>query len=123
MEKKLEYLQMAFKEEEIKHLKELYMARVSQVSPDILATKNSSKASRDTSPRRKAQELCAPREPEAPQQTSQSALNPRNTIPAGRWVGSSVPNTLIAPQLARSEHLEPWYQRGLRMAERFRRLA
>ena len=31
--KKFEDLQMAFKVEEIKHLKELYMARVSQVSP------------------------------------------------------------------------------------------
>ena len=31
--KKFEDLQMAFKEEEIKHLKELYTARVSQVSP------------------------------------------------------------------------------------------
>ena len=30
--KKFEDLQMAFKEEEMKHLKELYMARVSQVS-------------------------------------------------------------------------------------------
>ena len=75
--KKFEDLQMTFKEEEIKHLKELYMARVSQVSPEVLATMTSSEASRDTRPRTKAQELCAPREPEAPQQTSQSATNPR----------------------------------------------
>ena len=73
--KKFKDLQMAFKGEEIKHLKELYMARVSQVSPEVLATMNSSQASRDTRPRTKAQELCAPREPEAPQQTSQPAPN------------------------------------------------
>ena len=57
------------------------MARVSQVSPEVLATMNSSEASRDTRPGTRAHELCAPREPEAPQQTSQSAPNPRNTIP------------------------------------------
>ena len=57
------------------------MARVSQVSPEVLATMNSSEGSRDTRPRTKAHELCAPREPEAPQQTSQSAANSRNTIP------------------------------------------
>ena len=79
--KKFEDLQIAYKEEEIKHLKEQYMARVSQVSPEVLATMNSSEASRYTRPGTGAQELCAPREPEAPQQTSQSAPNPRNTIP------------------------------------------
>ena len=79
--KKSEDLQIAYKEEEIKYLKELYMARVSQVSPEVLATMNSSESSRDTRPRTRAQELCAPREPEAPQQTSQSAPNPRKTIP------------------------------------------
>ena len=81
MEKEVRNLQMVFKEEEIKHLKELYMARVSQVSPEVLATMNSSEASRDTRPRTKAQELCAPREPEVTQQTSQPAPSPRNTIP------------------------------------------
>ena len=40
--------QIAFKEEAIKHLKELYMARVSQVSPEVLATMNSSDGPRDT---------------------------------------------------------------------------
>ena len=45
--KKFEDLQIAYKEEEIKHLKELYMARVSQVSPEVLATMNSSEASRE----------------------------------------------------------------------------
>ena len=82
--KKFEDLQIACKEEEIKHLKELCMARVSQVSPEVLAAMNSSEASRDTRPRTRAQELSAPREPEAPQQTSQSAPNPRNTIPDPR---------------------------------------
>ena len=48
--------------------------------PEVLATMNSSEASRDTRPRTKAQKLCTPREPEAPQVTSQSAPNPRNTI-------------------------------------------
>ena len=61
--KKFEDLQIAHNEEEIKHLKERYMARVSQVSPEVLATMNSSEASRDTRPRTRAQELCAPREP------------------------------------------------------------
>ena len=55
--KKFEDLQMVFKEEEIKHLKELYVARMSQVSPEVLATMNSSEGSRDTRPRTKAQEL------------------------------------------------------------------
>ena len=93
--KKFEDLQIAYKEEEIKHLKELYMARVSQVSPEVLATMNSSEASRDTRPRTRAQELCAPREPEAPQQTSQSAPNSRNTIP-------DPSGTYLAPQFQES---------------------
>ena len=93
--KKFEDLQMAFKEEEMKHLKELYMARMSQVSPEVLATMSSSEASRDTRPRTKAQELCARREPEAPQQTSQSAPNPRNTIP-------DPSDTYFAPQFQES---------------------
>ena len=45
--KKFEDLQIAYKEEEIKHLKELYMARVSRVSTEVLATMKSSEASRD----------------------------------------------------------------------------
>ena len=89
--KKFEDLQIAYKEEEIKHLKELYMARVSQVSPEVLATMNSSDASRDTRHRTRAQELCAPRDPEAPQQTLQSVPNPRNTIP-------DPSDTYLAPQ-------------------------
>ena len=79
--KKFEDLQVAYKEDEIKHLKELFMAKVSQVSSEVLATINSAEGSRDTRPRTRVQELCAPRGSEAPQQTSQSAPNPRNTIP------------------------------------------
>ena len=39
--KKYEDKPIALKEEEIRHLKELFMARVSQVSPEVLATMNS----------------------------------------------------------------------------------
>ena len=77
---------MAYKEDEI-----LYMGKVSQVSPEVLATMNSSEGSRDTLPRTMVQELCAPRELEAPQQASQSAANPRNTIP-------DPSDTYLAPQ-------------------------
>ena len=61
------------------------------MSPEVLATMNSSDRSRDTRPRAKAQELCAPREPGAPQQTSQSAPYPMNTIP-------DPSDTYLAPQ-------------------------
>ena len=71
------------------------MTRVSQVSPEVLATMNSSDGSRDTRPRTKAQELCAPREPEAPQPTSQSASNSRITIP-------DPSDTYLAPQFQES---------------------
>ena len=93
--KKFEDLQIAYKEEEIKHLKELYMARVSQVSPEVLATMKSSEASRDTRPRTSAQELCAPRGSEAPQQTPRSAPNPKNAIP-------DPSDTYLAPQFQES---------------------
>ena len=93
--KKFEDLQIAYKEEEIKHLKELYMARVSQVSPEVLATMKSSEASRDKRPRTCAQELCASRGPEAPQQTPRCAPNPRNTI-------SDPSDTYLAPQFEES---------------------
>ena len=79
--KKYDDLQVAYKEDEIKHLKELYMAKVSQVSQEVLATMKSSEGSRETRPKTRVQELCTPRGPEAPQQTQQSALNQRNTIP------------------------------------------
>ena len=90
--KKYEDLQVAYKEDEIKHLKELYMAKVSQVSPEVLASMRSSEGSNDTRPGTTAQELCvssgpevldlrASREPEAPQQTRLSASSQRFTIP------------------------------------------
>ena len=73
------------------------MARVSQVSPEVLATMNSSEASRYTRPRTRAQELCAPREPEAPQQTSPPAPYPRITIP-------DPSDIYLAPQFQESFH-------------------
>ena len=48
--KKYDEIEIAVKDEEIKHLNQLYMARVSQVSPEFLASMNSSKGSRDTHP-------------------------------------------------------------------------
>ena len=62
MEKKYDELQMTFQEEEIKHLKELYMAKLCQISPEVLATKNSD-WSKDASSRTKTQEPCISREP------------------------------------------------------------
>ena len=93
--KKYEDLQVAYKEDEIKHLKELYMAKVSQVSQEVLATMKSSEGSRDTRPKTRVQELCTPRGPEAPQQTQQSAPNQRNTIP-------DPSDTYLAPQFQES---------------------
>ena len=83
--KKYEDLQVAYKEDEIKHLKELYMAKVSQVSSEVLASMKSLEGSSDTRPRTTAQELCASRGPEAldlrasrgpeaPQQTRRQTL-------------------------------------------------
>ena len=71
------------------------MAKLSQVSPEVLATMNSSDGSRDTHPRTKAQELFTPREPGATQQIPQSASISRNTIP-----DPSV--TFLAPQFQES---------------------
>ena len=82
---------MAYKEDEVKHLKELYMAKESQVSPEVLATMNSSEGSRDTRTSTRVQELRATRGPKAPQQTSQSASIPRHTIP-------DPSDTYLAPQ-------------------------
>ena len=104
--KKFEDLQVAYKEDEIKHLKELYMAKVSQVSPEILASMRSSEGSNDTRPRTTAQELCASRGPEvldlraskgpeAPQQTRPSASSQRFTIP-------DPSDTYLAPQFQES---------------------
>ena len=81
---------MTFKEEEIKHLKELYIVKVGQISPEGLVTMNSD-GSTDASSRTKTQEQCIPREPVAPSQTSQSASSHRNAIP-------DPPDTYMAPQ-------------------------
>ena len=104
--KKYEDLQVAYKEDEIKHLKELYMAKVSQVSPEVLASMRSSEGSNDTRPGTTARELCvsrgpevldlrASREPEAPQQTRLSASSQRFTIP-------DPSDTYLAPQFQES---------------------
>ena len=104
--KKYEDLQVAYKEDEIKHLKELYMAKVSQVSPEVLASMKSLEGSSDTRPRTTAQELCASRRPEAldlrasrgpeaPQQTRPSASSQRFTIP-------DPSDTYLAPQFQES---------------------
>ena len=93
--KKYEDLQVAYKEDEIKHLKELYMAKVSQVSQEDLATMKSSDGSSDTRPKTRVQELCASRGPEAPQQTQQSASSQWNTIP-------DPSDTYLAPQFQES---------------------
>ena len=104
--KKYEDLQLAYKEDEIKHLKELYMAKVSRVSQEVLATMKSSEGSSDTCPRTRVQELCASRGPEAldlrasrgpeaPQQTRPSASSQRNTIP-------DPSDTYLAPQFQES---------------------
>ena len=104
--KKYEDLQVAYKEDEIKHLKELYLAKVSQVSPEVLASMRSSEGSNDTRPGTTAQELCvsrgtevldlrASREPEAPQQTRPSASSQRFTIP-------DPSDTYLAPQFQES---------------------
>ena len=87
---------MAYKEDEIKHLKELYIAKVSQVSQEVvLATMKSSEGSSDTRPKTRVQELCTSRETEAPQQTQQSAPSQRNTIP-------DPSDTYLAPQFQES---------------------
>ena len=104
--KKYEDLQVAYKEDEIKHLKELYMAKVRQVSPEVLASMKSSEGSSDTRPGTTTQELCvsrgpevldlrASRGPEAPQQTRPSASSQRITIP-------DPSDTYLAPQFPES---------------------
>ena len=65
--------------EEIKHLKELYRAKVGQISPKVLATMKLD-GSKDASSRTKTQQPCIHWEPVAPSQTSQSASSHRNTI-------------------------------------------
>ena len=71
------------------------MAKVSQVSQEVLATMKSSEGSRDTRPKTRVQELCTSRGTEAPQQTQQSAPSQRNTIP-------DPSDTYLAPQFQES---------------------
>ena len=82
------------------------MAKVSQVSPEVLASMKSLEGSSDTRPRTTAQELCASRGPEAldlrasrgpeaPQQTRPSASSQRFTIP-------DPSDTYLAPQFQES---------------------
>ena len=82
------------------------MAKVSQVSPKVLASMKSLEGSSDTRPRTTAQELCASRGPEAldlrasrgsdaPQQTRPSASSQRFTIP-------DPSDTYLAPQFQES---------------------
>ena len=132
--KKYEDLQVAYKEDEIKHLKELYMAKVCQASLEVLATMKSSEGSRDTRPRQEYRS-CVHRE--GPRLLSrhnsllpvrgtryQTLLTPillpcsknhsikwpeqqwmRLTEPlGGHWVGSSLPNVVIIHPIVRSEH-------------------
>ena len=72
---------MACKEDEIKNLKELYMAKMSQVSQEVLTTMKSSEGSRDIRPRTKIQELCTPIHREGPRLLSRhkSLLSIRET--------------------------------------------
>ena len=67
-------LQILFKEEEIKHLTELYNSRVSKLSPEVLAMINT-----ETTAKTKTQELYRPGEVTAPQRVS-SPSNARNKI-------------------------------------------
>ena len=65
------------------------------MSQEVLATMKSSEGSSDTRPKGRVQELCTSREPEAPQQTQQSASSQRNTIP-------DPSDTYLAPQFQES---------------------
>ena len=73
--RKYEELQILFKEEVIKHLKELYNARVSKLSPEVLAMMNT-----ETTAKSKTQELYRPSEVTTSQRVN-SPSNARNTIP------------------------------------------
>ena len=87
--RKYKELQIAFKEDEIRHLK-LYMAKLGRVSPEVLATMNSG-GPKDAQSRMRAQELCVSRDPVAPPLASQSVLGSRNTI-------TDPSDTYMAPQ-------------------------
>ena len=60
-------------EEEIKHLKDLYLAKVGLMSPEALATMKSD-CFRDMQSRAKAHDLCVPREPVALQENLQDLM-------------------------------------------------
>ena len=92
--KKYNELQITCKEEETKHLKELYIAKVGQISPEVLKTMNSD-GSKDASSRTKTQELFIHREHVAHTQTPQCASSHRNTIP-------DPSDTYMAPQFQES---------------------
>ena len=113
--KKYEDLQVAYKEDEIKHLKELYMAKVSQVSqeyrscvhregPRLLSRHNSLHPVRGT----RYQNLLTPIS--LPSSKNHSIKWPeqqwmRLTEPlGGHWVGLSLPNVVIIHPIVRSEH-------------------
>ena len=64
---------IALIEEEIKHLKDLYPAKVGQMSPEAPATMKSD-CFMDMQSRTKAQELCVPREPVALQKNLQDLM-------------------------------------------------
>ena len=93
---KHEELQILFKEEEIKHLKELYNAGVSKLSAGVLANMNT-----ETTATSKTQERYRPSEVTAPQRVS-SPSNAKNTIPDHRrltWHLSSRRNLSKWPKL------------------------
>ena len=71
--RKYDELLITLKEEKIRHLKEVYNARASKLSPDVLATMNP-----DTTTKAKPQELYEPNRVAAPQRVSLRAIS-RNT--------------------------------------------
>ena len=83
--RKYKELQILFKEEEIKHLKELYNASVSKLSLEVLVMMNT-----ETAAKSKTQELYRPSEVEVLQRVS-SPSNARYTIP-------DPSETYLAPQ-------------------------
>ena len=117
--KKYEDLQVAYKENEIKHLKELYMTKVSQVSQEVLATMNSSCVHREGPrllsrhnsllPIKRTRYQTTPTPISLPSSKNHSIKWQeqqwmRVTEPLdGHWVGSSLPNVVIILQIVRSE--------------------
>ena len=81
--KKFEDLQIAYKEEKIKHLKELYMRRVSQVSPEFLAQDEGTGAVRTERARGSSADITVRSQPEK-----------YDTGPLGYLSRSSVPGVV-----------------------------